>query len=321
MDSFLKSYALIPIILAFVLIIIFIVSTKIYNTFIEYILSGIKALKSMVNGTGVGGATGNKELDKAIENAGYSYDLKQDIFYSSMNAWQRNLGYWRLYDEAAAPSGMIIDCEPIYFEYDGKKWLIEFWKGQYDLTTGCEIGVYTTAGPYLNINGVINGTFYNCASNADRLQMSLVLKKNGKTLFTRQDKHWWLTGFKLGEFSEPSELTIDLVVTLKDEVMRNSFLKGLKRAGYLESDITINGNVVGLVFNKARTPQPNSRTTETDWIIQKANKLSCDKYIYITKPYDNLPDKINAIHEQAPDIYGEIMNIGRGKQIFNYKKN
>ena len=39
--------------------------------------------------------------------------------------------------------GMIIDCEPVRFYYGGKKWLIELWKGQYGMTTGCEIGVYT----------------------------------------------------------------------------------------------------------------------------------------------------------------------------------
>ncbi len=37
--------------------------------------------------------TGNAELDKAIEIAGYSYDPKQDIFYSTMDPWQRNVGY------------------------------------------------------------------------------------------------------------------------------------------------------------------------------------------------------------------------------------
>jgi hypothetical protein len=53
--------------------------------------------------------------------------------------------------------------------------------------------------------------------------MSYVLKKNGETLFTRQAKHWWLTGFRLGEFSEPYELTMEVSVTLKDVFMRNAF--------------------------------------------------------------------------------------------------
>jgi hypothetical protein len=30
---------------------------------------------------------------------------------------------------------MIIDCEPNHFEYRGKKWMLSFWKGQYDMVT------------------------------------------------------------------------------------------------------------------------------------------------------------------------------------------
>ena len=67
-------------------------------------------------------------LDEILNNLGYSYDYFQDIFYSDINAWQREMGYTRLYDEAAAPMSMIIDCEPIYFEYDNRQWLVEFWK-------------------------------------------------------------------------------------------------------------------------------------------------------------------------------------------------
>jgi hypothetical protein len=321
MFSEVNTWSVLLVILVFTLTVISIYSPRIYNRLIQWISSGMRVLKKMFGGAGVGSITGNDELDKAVVAAGYSYDEEQDVFYSNMDAWQRNVGYCRLYDEAAAPMGMIIDCEPIYFEYDGKKWLIEFWKGQYDLTTGCEIGVYASAGPDINIKGIFKGTFYNCARDPERLEMELILKKNGKILFTRKEKHWWLTGFKLGEFSEPSELTIDLRITLKDEVMRNAFLKGLKRAGYLEEEIIINGNTVGLNFNQTRTPQPISRTTETDWIIQKKNKLICDEYQEITKPYDNLPDKIKAIQEQAPDIYEKVINIGKNKYLFRiYEK-
>mgnify|MGYP000621142798 CR=1 FL=1 len=29
-----------------------------------------------------------------------------------------------------------------YFDYQGKTWLLEFWKGQYGINTGAEIGIY-----------------------------------------------------------------------------------------------------------------------------------------------------------------------------------
>ena len=70
----------------------------------------------------------------------------------------------------------------------------------------CEIGVYSTEGPDLNIPGVFNGTFYYCVDDEDLLEMSYTLYKKDKVLFRYHDIHWWLTGFSLGEFSEPSDL-------------------------------------------------------------------------------------------------------------------
>lgn len=302
---------LIPIILVAIIAVAFVIYRRAPQRFTD-----ITIIKRWIIGGGGTKGTSSEELDKAIAAAGYSYDPKQDIFFSNIDAWQRKSGYCRMYDEASAPLGMIIDCEPIYFEYGGKRWLIEFWKGQYDLTAGCEIGVYTTEGPDLDIPGVFNGTFYYAASNEDQLFMSYSLKKNGKTLFTRKDKHWWLTGFKLGEFAEPWELTMNLRITLKDTIMCNAFVQGLMNAGYSKGDIAISGNSVGLKFDKTHTPQPFTRTEDTDWIIQRKNKLLCKKYQEITGPYDNFIDKINAIQQKAPELYKVIMNVGKTKKLF-----
>ncbi|MEW5785407.1 MAG: DUF4474 domain-containing protein [Bacillota bacterium] len=107
--------------------------------------------------------TGSKALDGILAGLGYAYDADQVIFYSTLEAWQRSFGYCRLYDEAAPLLSMIIDCEPVHFEYRGRQWLIQFWKGQYALTTGCEIGVYLSGGPGIALPGVCNGPFYNAA--------------------------------------------------------------------------------------------------------------------------------------------------------------
>ena len=256
------------------------ITKLVWSQIINGVAKGLQGTDMSVNKNEID--IGKEALDKGIEIAGYGYDSEQDIFYCNMDAWQRNMGYSRLYDEASAPLGMIVDCEPIYFEYGEKKWLIEFWKGQYDLCTGCEVGVYTTEEKELNTLGMSKDTFYNCASNEDRLKIRFSLLKNGEVLFLRNDKHWWLAGFKLGEFSEPSELTMDLYITLKNNTMCNAFVEALKNAGYSEKEITINGDTVHLVFDKPHTPQPFTRTTETDRITQKKNKLLCDSYKVIT---------------------------------------
>ena len=50
----------------------------------------------------------------------FGYDPHQDVFYTIIDPWQRKMGYTRLYDEAAVLSFMVLDSEPIYFEYDNK---------------------------------------------------------------------------------------------------------------------------------------------------------------------------------------------------------
>lgn len=259
--------------------------------------------------------TGNSELDKVIEAAGYSYDPKQDIFYSTLDPWQRDIGYCRLYDELAAPMGMIIDCEPIYFDYCEKRWMIGFWKGQYDLVTGAEIGIYTKAFD-LNILGLFRGTYYECVSNTDLLKMSYTLKKNGNPLFTREGEHWWLTGFKLGEFSDPAELTMDITITLHDINMRDAFVNGLWNAGYPLDEFTRNGATVSFKFDSPHTPPPFTRIPTTDRIIQRKNELLCSRFQEITGSSNNIQDKVKAIEQQAPEMYAKIIKAGKSKQFY-----
>lgn len=255
--------------------------------------------------------TGNDELDKAIEVAGYAYDSKQDIFYSNLNAWQRKVGYCRLYDEVSAPLGMIMDCEEIHFEFCGQKWMIGLWKGQYDMVTGGEIGVYHEAVDLKFLRGVLKGTFYQSVSDSQLLPMSFTLRKNFKKLFTREERHWWLTGFKLGEFSEPAELTMDISITLENAEMRDAFVGGLWNAGYSLNEFTKDGNTVSFTFATPHTSQPLTRTKATDWLIQRKNEQLCLKYQQLTEPFETLQDKVKAIELKAPHMHRKIVKFGK----------
>lgn len=108
--------------------------------------------------------------------------------------------------------------------------------------------------------------------------MSYTLKKNGNPLFTREGKHWWLTGFKLGEFSNPSELTMDITITLHNVIMRDAFVTGLWNAGYPLDEFTRNGTTVSFTFAKPYTPPPLTRIPKTDQLIQRKNELLCVNY-------------------------------------------
>lgn len=256
-------------------------------------------------------------FNKDLAPFGFRYEPYQDIFYSLMNSWQRDYGYFRLYDEACAPLSMIIDCEPIYFEYGNKRWMIEFWKGQYGMTTGAEVGMYYTDGPDLNIPGVFNGTFYYCVKDEDRINMSFILRKNNNLLLTRSGYHWWLTGFKLGEFTDPDELSMDIMVELYNRTMATAFVNGLLRAGYKYDEFAIRGHKVYIHFNKPHTTQPITRTSITEYIMQKNNSNLCNAYARLTAGYTETIDKIYVVKEKSPNMYNQMLNFGKPRGVFD----
>lgn len=255
-------------------------------------------------------------LREMLADTGYAFDWKQNIFYSVMNPWQRKFGYCSLYDESSAPLGMVIDCEPVFFEYNGKKWMIELWKGQYGITTGAEIGIYNTTGPELNIPGVFNGTVYNCANDDETLSMTYTLLKGDKILFNRAARHWWLTGFRLGEFSKPSNLTLEASISFKSLDMQKAFLDGLLKIGYKSSEIRYSGNTVLILFKKPHSKQPLTRKGLFSWIALHNNKRMVARYRRFTKEYDNMYDIIISMKDKSPQLYSLVMNMGKQKELY-----
>jgi hypothetical protein len=258
-----------------------------------------------------------EELNHDLIPFGFKYEPYQDVFFSIMNGWQRTFGYCWLYDEATAPLSMILDSEPITFEYDGYQWLIEFWKGQYGMTTGCEIGIYYTDEKRQNIPGIFHGNFYYSIEDEDRINMSFALRKNGNLLFTRNGYHWWLTGFKLGEFSKPHELTMDIMLDLFDKAMVSAFVESLKQAGYKKDEFVVRGLRVYIHFTRPHSAQPSTRTPFTEFLMQRNNANLCNNYNHITKEYTDTLDKLVILRKEAPNMYYQMLNLGKTKAVFD----
>ena len=209
-------------------------------------------------------------LAKAVHLAGFDYDPSQDIIYSRMDALQREFGYAYGYDKNALLMSAAIDCEPIFFEYGGKTWMIELWKGQYGLETGCEIGIYNrnpqdTSIVYRVLDKVLgerehdstpnHNLFFNCANDSEMLVMSFELSRDGQKLFTRgPEKHWWLTGFKWGVYSDPDQLTMDVTIAFGNSEMRIAFVNAIQKLGY--ENVTVVENRVSFTFDTPKTYQP-----------------------------------------------------------------
>ncbi len=167
-----------------------------------------------------------------------------DFYYTDdKDCWQVNCGYNEVYDHFAPLTAMFIDQVRIRFDYAGKEWMIQLWKGNYGwLFVGAEIGVYTAPiGTYKEGAGSIN--HYNCADKSDWLKMQLdcywAENNNGhyKKAFTREyGEYWWATGFVKGQLTKytapRTELKMRGRITFKSEKMADLFVNGLREGGF-----------------------------------------------------------------------------------------
>jgi hypothetical protein len=250
-----------------------------------------------------------RDINQALEPFGFAYHFRKDIFYSLEDSWQREFGYGKIYDEMAPTMNMMIDSEPIYFDYGGRHWMIEFWKGQYGVTTGAEVGIYVEEdrGNERRPEKI----FYKCVSEEEELPISMILYKNGKRLFQREKRHWWLTGFKLGEFSWPGELMLEVSLTFPHLDMLEAFLEGCYRAGYQPEDLHVWYRRVSFRLYQPKAKQPSKYGKIFGRWIQWQNRHNCKIYHRVTKDFTRTIDKLDYLMQAYPRIFGIILKTGR----------
>lgn len=250
-------------------------------------------------------------LNQLIEPFGYAYISPQDLFTSRVDAWQRAFGYCALYDQAASRFNMIFDCLPVYFDYEGRTWLIEFWKGQYGINTGCEIGVYYA--DRILREDELKRTLFQCAKNRDMLKLSLCLLKNGHAIAYLRAKHWWLTGFDMGCFSDPSELSLRASVTFPSTEMTAAFARGLRNAGYDWERICVHCNTVTFTFSEA-APGCVCLSGPRIRIAQWANRFWCRVYLFATRPFCRSIDRLLYLYYFLPFAFRKMLRIRKYKR-------
>lgn len=97
---------------------------------------------------GISGATVNLLralfVDEKTKFFGFSLAVDKNGIYSyaRKNCWQRSFGYMDFFDDLADNVFIKIDDVKSVFDYDGKRWRIQCWKGRYFVGVGAEIGVY-----------------------------------------------------------------------------------------------------------------------------------------------------------------------------------
>lgn len=259
-------------------------------------------------------------LNTLVEPFGYSYISSQDLFTSRLDAWQRKFGYCQLYDRAAGRLGMIFDCLPVYFDYQGKTWLVEFWKGQYGINTGCEVGIYYADRIFKKEE--IKTTLFHSVRNKDMLRISFCLIKNHSVVAHLRSKHWWLTGFLPGCFSEPAELTLQVSVTFAYPDMTAAFLRGLKFTGYDAGKYNVHCNTVTITFDKGKQEKCFLKKLRHGF-SQWKNRFFCRMYLAVTRPFCLSVDRILFLYYYLPFIFRKMLHIRKYRSRFrrkNYRK-
>ena len=242
-------------------------------------------------------------INQLIEPVGYIYEPLQDVFATRLNAPQKLFGYTTFYDLSAPYFNMVFDYETIYFDYGGRTWLIEMWKGQYGINSGCELGIYYA-------DSIVSPDKYDTAlfhavDEADMLDISLKLNKSASRPNTTPSRlgylryhHWWLTIFKMGVFSKPKQLFVNTSIRFKTYPMMYSFLESFDKV-LPETPYILNGLNVYFTFYKSHR--------KYNWFkkaVRRIALISCHLYCilfnFITRPFQNTGDKILYIYYYLP---------------------
>ena len=159
----------------------------------------------------------------------YKYKSGENYFYNVRHAFQWIFGFNRVYDALSPLAGCLYDTIRCEFEYGGRKWMVQLWKGayMYGLCTGGEIGIYKRT----------LGANYG-ATKKDFIGMEFSIYHNADRLFTRKmQETWWATGFQLhilGRMRQKprGNCTMDATLVFQNAEMASLFAKALAEKGF-----------------------------------------------------------------------------------------
>lgn len=243
-------------------------------------------------------------IENLVYPFGYTYEPESDIFSSALDAWQKRFGYTSLYDKSASHFQMIFHALPIYFDYRGCTWLIEFWKGQYGIHTGAEVGLY-------KCDRILDKSEYETAvfsavSKEEMLPLSLELLEHEQLLAHLSKRHWWLTVFCTGHFAQPEDLTLNTSITFRDTEMMNAFVEALSLTLGDSCNIFVCGLTVCFSFCD-KTP------CEHELALQ-LNHLLCRLFLWYSRAFDSALDRVLYLFESLPPVFHHVLQIRRYKK-------
>lgn len=244
-----------------------------------------------------------------IEPFGYCYDSSQDIISSRNDAWQRETGYTSLFDRAAALFNMVFDSLPVYFNYGGRTWLIELWKGQYGINTGAETGIYYAK--RIIPKEELSTAHFQAVEDKDMLSVSMSLETQERLISHTAKKTWWLTSFSMGMFSKPSQLCLTTCLCFPNCDMMYSFLNALHQTEIPNQNIQICGLKVCLLFDGSSDCSYSLWQRIIRSWAQFWNRIFCKIYLFITRYFKLTMDRLLYLYYLLPFAFRRIMRLRR----------
>lgn len=249
------------------------------------------------------------KVNELVKPFGYCYHDKYGFFSSTLDAWQREAGYTWFYDYMAPRFQMVFDALPVYFDHDGRTWLIEFWKGQYGINAGAEIGIYHA--DRIVPEEEYKTTLFEAASDEELQNFSFVLCGQDGNCVQVSQCHWWLTAFFTGYFVWPSELGMKAAIRFSNRRMQCAFVNGLRDAGCPEQYFSVNGCCVTVNFAWTEKVHYKLRTRFWRRFSQWKNKIFCRLYRWVTRPFQCTEDRVLCLYYFLPAAFRKLLRMRR----------
>lgn len=175
---------------------------------------------------------------------GYNFSINEMLVYTTVTSWTRDFGFCLFYDIFSYTTPFFFyDTRRIKFDYDGLEWMVQIWKGNYLISNGAEIGIYSR-------DKYKFGSYYDCATDEQMMKMSMELYHGDDLLFSRpKTLHWWLTGFQISDTLYPAKsMELRFTIDMQNEEMLEAFCKAIDRHYMNDMSYTVDGLTVSVAW-------------------------------------------------------------------------
>ena len=187
--------------------------------------------------------------------------------------------------------------------------MIEFWKGQYGINAGAEIGIY-------HADRLLSETEYRtahfqAAGEAEMLNCTMQLSLENGACVKISERHWWLTAFLPGVFACPSSLCLKATVCFGSREMLEAFYRGLCRAGFAAECITVQNLCLSFVYHRPIQEHYGFLTRLRRRLSQCLNRMNCRLFLWVTRPFTCTEDRILFLYYYIPFCFRRLMRLRR----------